>query len=59
MGPTFTEPLVAVLNGSSLRIEFLLDEDHDQIEPLRLDQRADCIQNRAAVAALCDVLVFM
>ena len=37
-----------------LRIEFLLDEGHDQIEPLRLDQRGDCIENLVAIARMCD-----
>jgi len=38
-------PFQPELNGSSLRIEFLFDEDHGQIRPLCPDQRGDRIQN--------------
>jgi len=40
--------------GSSLRIEFLLNQNQGQIGPLCLEKRGDRIQNRAAVASLCD-----
>ena len=33
-----TEPLYAVLCGSSLRIEYVANQDHDQIGPLCLNQ---------------------
>jgi len=42
------------LSGSSLRIEFLLNENHGQISSLCVDERSDCIQNWAAVAPLDD-----
>ena len=43
-GPISTEPSEAVLNGSSLRIEFMLNQNHGQIGPLGIDERSDCIQ---------------
>jgi len=49
-----TLPFQPELNGSSLRIEFLLNQVHCQIWSLCLDQRGGCMQNGATVAALCD-----
>ena len=47
-------PLESGLCGSSLGIEFVLNQDHGQFGALCLDERSNRIQNRAAVAALCD-----
>ena len=47
-------PLGALPSGSSLRIEFLLNQDQGQIGPLCLEKRGDRIQNESVVASLCD-----
>jgi hypothetical protein len=47
-------PVRTWANESSLRIEFLLDQDHRQIWPLCLDQRGDFVENLVAIAALGD-----
>lgn len=38
-------PLESGLYGSSLGIEFVLNQNHGQIRPLGLNQRGDRIQN--------------
>ena len=47
-------PLESGLCGSSLGIEFVLNQDHGQFGALCLNQRGDRIQNLAAIACLCD-----
>jgi len=37
-----------------LRIEFLLNQNHRQIGPLRLDEQTNRIQYWAAIARMCD-----
>ena len=45
MGRIRTEPSVSVPNGSSLRIEFMLNQNHGQIGALSLDECGNRIQN--------------
>ena len=40
--------------GSSLSIEFFLNQNQGQIGSLCLEKRSDCIKNGTAVAGLCD-----
>ena len=47
-------PLELGLYASSLGIEFVLNQGHGQFGALCLDERSDRIQNRAAIARLCD-----
>ena len=44
-------PLESGQGGLSLRLEFLSNEGHGRIGPLRLNQRSHRIRNRAAIAA--------
>jgi len=53
---TSTEPLEVQTSGSSLRVEFMLNQCQHEFRPLRFNQRGDCIQNGATNAPLCDSL---
>jgi len=54
---TYTSPSVPFqpeLNGSSLRIKFMHNQNHCQIGPLCIDERSDRIENLVAIARLSD-----
>jgi hypothetical protein len=58
ISPIFTPSLQrvkleAVLNGSILSIEFLLNQNHGQIGSMCLEKRSDCAGNVLAVGAMC------
>jgi hypothetical protein len=40
--------------GSSLSIEFFLNQNQGQIGSMCLEKRSDCIKNGTTVAGLCD-----
>ena len=54
MEQIFTEQQEVILLGSSLKIEFLFNQNHGQIGPLCMNERGDGLKNRAAVTGLGD-----